>query len=576
MTNFQEPRDKLSIATAALAWLPPALTTMLSLLSLLRIFSYPKPLRQLFGLIKELFSPLVTPEDLFTPEEIRTRRIPPSQWRSVILTSAAALLCIGWFTIAGYVAATRPLAALHPTAMAVAWLSPATSLAIRPSTRPDYSVLALSILQIVFHGQRIWTSARSLRDIFQSATLGTHLLAVLLCLILIGTILSKPILDIPTSDNMAHLTEKEVSEDYTNPEDRVNLAQWISFTWISSMLAKGSRMDLTVQDVWQLSPLNWAQSLHNKFKEKSQHSIGLRLLRLNWADIIADGGLQIIVTIIDFAPAFFTKKILEALALPPPLRYAAFKWAVLALVLDLVGAQLGTLHSFHASRALLRMRTQLLSALHEKTLLRRDMSGVVTQQKSRMDDNDLDYSSASTGRIVNLLSSDTSNVINSLTYLLMLLEVPIQLVIALFFLYTLLGWASFAGLAVLAVTIPLNNWITRQNKSIMKELFKARDERINQVNTFVRAIRFIRSNDWQDRWQEKILASREKELRLLTNRRFSSLGLGLIWQLSPPAIIVLSFAAFTLLMKQPLTVPIAFVAISLFGNLSGPLSEPLS
>lgn len=123
------------------------------------------------------------------------------------------------------------------------------------------------------------------------------------------------------------------------------------------------------------------------------------------------------------------------------------------------------------------------------------------------------------------------------------------------------------------MTIPLNNWITKQNKSIVKRLFKAKDERLNHVNVFIRAIRFIRSHDWQDRWQEKILASREQELKLMMNRRFSAFGLGLLWQLSPPAIIVLSFGAFTLIMKRELTVPIAFVAISLFGNLSGPLSE---
>lgn len=296
----------------------------------------------------------------------------------------------------------------------------------------------------------------------------------------------------------------------------------------------------------------------------------------------------------EFAPAFFTKQVLESLALPPPARYAAFKWALLALLLDYVAAQLNALHTYHANRALLRMRSQILSALHEKSLLRKDMSGVVTQQKSRVEDDDKDYSGASTGRIVNMLSSDTGNVINALTYLTMLFEVPAQFVIALTFLYTyvrerfpfdhvahiltccrLLGWASFAGLAVLAVTIPLNNWLTKQNKTIVKKLFKAKDERLNHVNTFIRAIRFIRSHDWQDRWQEKILASREKELKLLMNRRFSALGLGLLWQLSPPAIIVLSFGAFTLIMKRELTVPIAFVAISLFGNLSGPLSKRL-
>lgn len=146
-----------------------------------------------------------------------------------------------------------------------------------------------------------------------------------------------------------------------------------------------------------------------------------------------------------FAPAFFTKQVLESLALPPPARYGAIKWALLALLFDYVAAQLNAIHTFHANRALQRMRSQILSALHEKTLVRKDMSGVATQQKSRVDDDDKDYSGASTGRIVNMLSGDTGNVINSLTYVSMLLEVPMQFIIALVFLYTCAGLFDSLG-----------------------------------------------------------------------------------------------------------------------------------
>jgi ABC-type multidrug transport system ATPase subunit len=49
--------------------------------------------------------------------------------------------------------------------------------------------------------------------------------------------------------------------------------------------------------------------------------------------------------------------------------------------------------------------------------------------------------------------------------------------------------------------------------------------------------------------------------------------LGFVWMLSPGFVVVVSFWAYSNIYKNTVTIPMAFTAISLFGNLSGPLSS---
>lgn len=422
-------------ASQVIPWLPAAWEGLIVLGIVLYFVPWPSAILRPARPVKSLLSPLTRPEDFLSPEDQASLRRPLPLKRSVALAASAALFAASWLSVTGYAAAFGLSKCFQPASMALAWMS-AAALLIRPSVTPDYSVLGLTVLQTVYHGNRLVLSHFSSgRDFLKVPNL-LHLVAIAVGLLMIGCIMSKPMLKVLPARNVARSVDEEVSEKYTNPEDRANLYSCLTFAWITPMLDKGQRKELKFEDVWTLSPLNWAKHLHLKFKEEQRSNLALRLFLLNFLDILLDGALQLITTLLKFAPAFYTKQILESLALPEQARYASFKWALLALVTDYISAQLDALHLFHANRAISRMRSQLVSALHEKTLLRTDQSGVVKPHKTRMEDHEQDYSGASTGRIVNLLSSDISYTISMLTYLSMLLEVPLQLGIALIFLYT--------------------------------------------------------------------------------------------------------------------------------------------
>lgn len=277
----------------ALEWLSPALVVLFATVSLLRSFSYPKPIQRVATAVKELFSPQLTPQDVLTPEELERNKRPLDGRKCAFLACSSALLCAGWFVVTGYLAASNVHTALQPAAYALSWAYAAGSLCLWPSITPDYNVFALAIVQTTFHGSRLWVFAQSPRDVLQDTPLRLHTAALIVCVAIIFCILSKPLLDTKTSSNTADIDEKQCSDQYTSPEDNVNLYQWLSFAWIWPLLSKGSRKDLKIDDIWQLSPLNWAKNLHQKFKSKTTKSLAWKLLVLNWVDILADGGLQI-------------------------------------------------------------------------------------------------------------------------------------------------------------------------------------------------------------------------------------------------------------------------------------------
>ena len=63
--------------------------------------------------------------------------------------------------------------------------------------------------------------------------------------------------------------------------------------------------------------------------------------------------------------------------------------------------------------------------------------------------------------------------------------------------YRLLGWSAFAGLLVLVVGWPLNNFVAKRAMRIQKGMSNARDKRMGVINELISAVRsfeFLRVN----------------------------------------------------------------------------------
>ena len=101
----------------------------------------------------------------------------------------------------------------------------------------------------------------------------------------------------------------------------------------------------------------------------------------------------------------------------------------------------------------------------------------------------------------------------------------------------------------------------------------ATDTRLQVSSQFIEAIRHLRWYDWQASWLDRILDSRQRELRLRVVTGLLNVAIASSNFLAGCLFPVIAFAAYTLLAGQPLRVDIAFPAIQLFGMLDTSLKD---
>jgi ABC-type multidrug transport system fused ATPase/permease subunit len=251
--------------------------------------------------------------------------------------------------------------------------------------------------------------------------------------------------------------------------------------------------------------------------------------------------------------------------------------------LILIQAEADLFHLWHGRRAMLRIRSQLMAAIYDKALKRKDFSGVIRKQGAEVSDDQKDQqgvgkdkdakdekSSADVGRIVQLMSGDAYQIGNIVSGAYFLYGAPLEVIVASVYLYKLLGWSAFSGFSVILVCWPINTLLANRAIRIQKGVLAARDKRMGVLNELIGAVKFIKFFAWENRWIARALDSRNVELDWLIKMRINGILFSAVWTLAPVLVSVFSFFVYVYLGNR-LTVSVAFTAISLFTMIRSPL-----
>lgn len=178
-----------------------------------------------------------------------------------------------------------------------------------------------------------------------------------------------------------------------------------------------------------------------------------------------------------------------------------------------------------------------------------------------------------TGDIANLLSVDTSRIQDLASQFQMLVSAPIKLVLCVISLYSLLGNATFAGLLVMAVMIPINTVFSRKMKLTFKTQMKYKDQRTRVTNEILANIKSIKLYAIEKPMLEKLSHVRnDQELKNLGRIGVLSATMNFMWSCVPFLVTCSTFLTFALTNKEvPLTPEIVFPALALFDLLSEPI-----
>ncbi|XP_039283752.1 multidrug resistance-associated protein 1 isoform X2 [Nilaparvata lugens] len=205
----------------------------------------------------------------------------------------------------------------------------------------------------------------------------------------------------------------------------------------------------------------------------------------------------------------------------------------------------------------LRIRTALISAIYRKAMV---MSNSARKEST-------------VGEIVNLMSVDAQRFMDLLTYLNMIWSAPLQIFLALFFLWQTLGASVLAGLAVMIIMIPINSYIATRVKTLQMRQMKYKDERVKLMNEVLSGIKVLKLYAWEPSFEQQILRIRNKEVQVLKEAAYLNASTSFIWACAPFLVSLVTFAVYVLSDEaNVLDSKKAFVSLSLFNILRFPLS----
>ncbi|KAH8810334.1 multidrug resistance-associated ABC transporter [Flagelloscypha sp. PMI_526] len=239
----------------------------------------------------------------------------------------------------------------------------------------------------------------------------------------------------------------------------------------------------------------------------------------------------------------------------------------------------GQLWSISTAVVAVRIKTQLNSILFKKTLTRKDVAGISTNDSDKESDNgsaneaqsaedDEDESNFSTkGQIFTLFTTDADRVSDFAWHLFALIDAPIEIVVGTIFLYKLLGVSCLVGLAVTCLFLPMNHWAGKVVLGAQDNLMKKRDQRVALMNEILGAIRMLKFMAWERSFENRVLKIRDEELKYQKLNYNIETMFNFVSATTPIMVTLVSLWHYTVVRGITLTPSVAFTSILVFNEL---------
>uniref|UniRef100_K3XC94 Multidrug resistance-associated protein 1 n=1 Tax=Globisporangium ultimum (strain ATCC 200006 / CBS 805.95 / DAOM BR144) TaxID=431595 RepID=K3XC94_GLOUD len=342
-----------------------------------------------------------------------------------------------------------------------------------------------------------------------------------------------------------------------HPQTHASLLSRVFITWLDPLLRLGNTRQLQQDDIWELSTRNQCEFAAN-------------LLHRHW---IASGSLSF-AFLRAFGGRYVSIGVLLALAYGCDLvgPYVLFQ------VVDLIGQSvldtsqltlwLGLLFVTRMLKALLfafvYSETQVIALQFSSAL-----KSIVFQKSLRLS---VDArTQKSTAEIVNIYTTDVQNILMAAYFLHEVWVLPLEIIIALLMLFSVVGYATFAGLGVIFIVLLVNNALARGQARTFAAVMRLKDERMKVINELFSAMQIVKLNAWERKFAAKIKEVRGRELNVVWKYLLiGALNIFTLWG-APVFVSTATFAVYALVMHESLTAAKVFTALALFRLIQDPL-----
>uniref|UniRef100_A0A8C2FIH3 Uncharacterized protein n=1 Tax=Cyprinus carpio TaxID=7962 RepID=A0A8C2FIH3_CYPCA len=350
-----------------------------------------------------------------------------------------------------------------------------------------------------------------------------------------------------------------------NPEARATFLSRITFNWFNSMVIKGYKRPLVQEDMWDLNEKDSSQAFcqgfeevmakelikarcslqkkQNKRKTKSDHQNGLA------KGVSQDVLVMVNVVCPRLMISFTQDKSSHA--------WTGYLYAVLLLVVAFLQSVILQQYFQRCFILGMKVRTSLMAAVYKKAL--------VVSNDSRKE--------PTAGEIVNLMSADAQRFNDVTNFIHLLWSCPLQIALAIAFLWIELGPSVLAGLLVMVLMVPINGWLATKSRGFQMENMKFKDKRMKIINDILNGIKVLKYYAWESSFEAQVQEIREKELKVMRKFAYLSSVSTFIFSCAPAIVSLATFAVFVSVSPDNiLDAEKAFTSISLFNILRFPLA----
>ncbi|KAJ7596755.1 P-loop containing nucleoside triphosphate hydrolase protein [Mycena floridula] len=357
------------------------------------------------------------------------------------------------------------------------------------------------------------------------------------------------------------------------PEQTASILSLATYSYLDPLMFLAYRSKNITKE--QLPPLADNDSAHYLKKKNFPHidpflrtkrrHVFFGLMRIFRADYMVLVIMLLVKVFSTFVSPIAMNRLLHYIESQGYLQGAAIRpsfW-ILALFLGPTINSLATQwYEFVGTRALVRAENVLTQLCFEHALRTRISTDEVDQEaNAKAQDED----SNRLGKMNNLISTDLANITEARYFLLTALDIPLQITLCIGFLYVVLGWSALVGLAGLLLMFPIPAMMGKRLQAVQQQVMKKTDARVQTVVETLNLLRMIKLFGWSERTKEKISEKRNEELAWVWKRKILHLTTNCINFMIPLLAMMLpTFAVYTLVMKQELNASKVFSSLTVF------------
>lgn len=290
-------------------------------------------------------------------------------------------------------------------------------------------------------------------------------------------------------------------------------------------------------------------------KKKKQPSMARVLARVYGTALLRAHLCKLVYDLLTFVGPVLQNQLIDFTETPEEYLWKGYMFAVLFFFTGV--AQSIFFHQlFHVGMTLgMRVKAAVIASVYKKAL--------TMSNEARKD--------VTVGEIVNIMSVDAQRLQDVAGYLWMIWSSPLQIVIAVYMLWGIVGPSVLAGLAVMILLIPINGVLATIQRKLQIAQMKQKDQRIKLMNEVLNGMKVLKLYAWENSFQEKVDKIRNQELDTL--RKYSYIGAvgTFTWTCAPFLVTLATFASYVL-SGHNLDATTAFVSLSLFNILRFPIN----